>query len=175
MNAEKLEHLAKQIKLLVLDVDGVLTDGGLLYDEGGRVLKRFHASDGLGMKMAMSAGLEIGVISGLSSPAVSARMNELGIIDYVGGDTYKLPLLEKLVDRKGVSFQSVAFMGDDWVDAECMRRVGLAMTTADAQPEIKDMAAWTSSRSGGHGAVREAIMFLLKAKGEYEALWRKWS
>ena len=155
------EELAKGIKLLVLDVDGVLTDGGLYYDKTGQVMKRFHVQDGLGIKLAQAAGLEIAVISGLDSPAVEKRIRELGISDYYPGFNDKLPRLEELKLKKGIEYRQMAFLGDDWVDARPMQLVGLPMAVANARPEIKGLARWISTATGGNGAVREAIDFLL--------------
>ncbi|MDY7000495.1 MAG: phenylphosphate carboxylase subunit delta [Thermodesulfobacteriota bacterium] len=171
MNAESL---AKNIRVLVLDVDGVLTDGGLHYDSEGKISKRFNVQDGLGIKLAQAAGLEIAVISGLDSKAVESRVRELEIEPYYAGRLEKIPLLDEIRAAKGLEYSHLAYMGDDWVDAGPMRVVGLPMTVADAQPEIKDMAVWVSKAQGGHGAVREAINFILKAQGKLDKLWREW-
>lgn len=156
---------ARKIRLLVLDVDGVLTDGGLYYDSQGRVMKRFHVQDGLGIKVAQASGLEIAVITGLNHNAVEARCRELGITEYLAGNFEKVPLIEALRQKKGLGFDEIAFLGDDWVDAGVMRLVGLPMAVANAQPEVLSLAAWVSQKHGGHGAVREAIAFILDAKG----------
>jgi 3-deoxy-D-manno-octulosonate 8-phosphate phosphatase (KDO 8-P phosphatase) len=168
------EELAKGIKLLVLDVDGVLTDGGLYYDKTGQVMKRFNVQDGLGIKLAQAAGVEIAVISGLDSPVVEKRIKELGIEDYYPGFNDKLPKLEELKLKKGIEYRQMAFLGDDWVDAKPMQRVGLSMAVANARPEIKGLAKWISTAAGGNGAVREAIDFLLTCQGMKELLWKKW-
>ncbi|KUG27789.1 3-deoxy-d-manno-octulosonate 8-phosphate phosphatase [hydrocarbon metagenome] len=165
---------ARRVKLLILDVDGVMTDGGLVYDASGCVQKRFHVQDGLGIKMAQEADIEIGVVSGLDQGPTAARARELGIAEYHGGHLRKLPVLEGILARKGLTFEQAAFLGDDWVDAPVMARVGLPMAVANAQPEILDMALWVSRRPGGQGAVREAIRFLLSAQGKLQGLWQKW-
>ncbi len=165
---------ARRISLLVLDVDGVLTDGGLYYDPAGNILKRFHVHDGMGIKLAQEAGILVAMISGLDQGATAVRARELGVVEYHGGHVRKLPILEDMLARQGLSFEQAAFLGDDWVDAPVMRRVGLPMAVADAQPEILDMALWVSRRPGGGGAVREAIRFLLQARGRLRALWDKW-
>jgi 3-deoxy-D-manno-octulosonate 8-phosphate phosphatase (KDO 8-P phosphatase) len=169
------ESLAKHIKLLVLDVDGVLTDGGLIYDHDGNVSKRFYVADGLGIKMAQAAGLEIAVITGLNHGAVAARVRELGIEEYYAGNHDKLPLLEDLRSRKELEYEAIAYMGDDWVDAAVMRRVGLPMAVADAEAEIRDLARWVSPRPGGNGAVRDAVNFILASQGKLDGLWRRWA
>lgn len=168
------EELARQIRLLILDVDGVLTDGGLYYDDQGRVTKRFNVQDGLGIKMAQTAGLEFAIITGLNAPAVAARAAELGIGEYHPGHTRKAPIIRDICSRKQLELSQVAYLGDDWVDATALRLVGLPLAVANAQPEIKELAAWTSQACGGHGAAREAIRFILTAQGAYESLWQQW-
>ncbi len=172
--ADDVAMLARAIRLLVLDVDGVLTDGGLYYDEDGRIAKRFHVPDGMGIKLAQAAGLEVAVISGLRSGAVETRVRELGIEEYFAGKLRKIPIIQDICTRRGLSLEQVAYLGDDWVDAGPMRAVGLAMAVADAQPEITALARWVSSLPGGRGAVREAIRFLLEAQGKLAALWDEW-
>ncbi len=170
----QIEERARNIALLILDVDGVLTDGGLYYDASGQVSKRFNVQDGLGIKMARSVGLECAVISGLESPAVASRARELGIAEYHPGHTNKVPIIRDICSRKNLDLAQVAYLGDDWVDASAMRLVGLPMAVANAQPEITALAAWVSKAPGGHGAAREAIAFILEAQGKYAALWEKW-
>lgn len=157
--------LAKNIKLLVLDVDGVLTDGGLYYGDDGMAMKRFSVQDGLGIKMAQAVGLEIGVITGLDQKPVEARVRELGIEHYHPGKHKKVPLFEDICAKVGVDPSEAAYMGDDWIDLGPMARAGLALCVPNAVPEVVEAADWVSSRSGGHGAVREAIMFILEARG----------
>ena len=168
------DALAKTVKLLILDVDGVLTDGGLYYDSEGRIMKRFNVQDGLGIKLAQQAGLEVAVITGLSSQAVEKRVRELGVEEYFAGNHKKVPLVDDILRRKGLRYDEVAYLGDDWVDAGVMRRARLPMAVANAQPEIKGLAAWVCQERGGHGAVREAIAFILRAQGKLDDLWREW-
>jgi len=170
-----LAALGAEVKLLILDVDGVLTDGGLYYDHEGRVTKRFNVQDGLGIKIAQSFELDVAVITGLSHGAVEKRVRELGITEYHAGHVDKVPLMDGIRERLGLERRQVAYLGDDWVDAGVMQAVGLPMAVANAQSEILALAKWTSSRSGGHGAVREAIMFLLRCRGQFDAAWEKWS
>lgn len=167
----RAEALAREVRLLILDVDGVLTDGGIFYDHQGRIMKRFHVRDGLGVKMAQAAGLDLAVITGLDQPCVSARVRELGVTDYFPGKKEKIPVFEELLARKGLQPGQAAFMGDDWLDAGIMARVGLPMAVADAAPEILGLAAWVSTLPGGCGAVRQAVDFILRAQGRLEALW----
>ncbi|WP_051261554.1 KdsC family phosphatase [Desulfovibrio inopinatus] len=167
---------AKRVKLFVMDVDGVLTDGGVYYDsQGGTVGRRFNVQDGLGIKIAQAAGLDMAVISGLRSTPVVKRMEELGITEYHGGHLHKLPILEGILEQRGLDFSQVAFLGDDWIDASILKRVGLPMSVPNAQPEILEMAAWITTRRGGDGAVRDAIRFILDAQNRWEPMWRHWS
>lgn len=169
------EELGRRVKLLILDVDGVLTDGGLYYDQEGHVSKRFHVQDGLGIKIAQAYGLEVAVITGLNHGAVEKRVRELGIREYHAGHVNKVPLMDQIRASLGCERNQVAYLGDDWVDAGVMQAVGLPMAVANAQPEILALAKWTTRLCGGHGAVREAIMFLLRCRGQYKAAWEKWS
>ncbi|MFO7817558.1 MAG: KdsC family phosphatase [Thermodesulfobacteriota bacterium] len=171
----KANEAASTASLLVLDVDGVLTDGGLYYDSRGEVSKRFNVQDGLGIKLAQGAGLHVAVITGLDSPAVEIRIRELGIDEYHPGHREKLPLLRDVCSRLGVACENVAYLGDDWVDAAPMRFAGLPMAVANAQPEIKKIASWVSVKDGGQGAVREAIMFILECQGKRREMWKAWT
>ena len=163
---------AREVKLLILDVDGVVTDGGLYIDAQGGIAKRFNVHDGLGIKAAQAVGLEVAVISGLDSPAVAARMAELDIAEYHPGHLRKVAVLEGILKRLGLGPQQAAYLGDDWVDAGPMELVGLPMAVADAQPEILDLALWVSRRGGGQGAVREAVRFILATQGRLEAAYQ---
>ncbi len=167
-------EIVKNIKMFVMDVDGVMTDGGLYYDEAGKLFRRFHVQDGAGIKLAQEAGLKIAVISGLKSGSSLKRIKELGIEDYFFGCKDKVKSVKELCERYNINLKEVAFIGDDWVDAQVMKVVGLPMSVKNAQPEIKRIAVWVSNVCGGHGAVREAIMFILKIQGKYITLWEKW-
>ncbi|MBG0775806.1 MAG: HAD hydrolase family protein [Desulfovibrionaceae bacterium] len=171
----RAEDAARRVKVLVLDVDGVLTDGGLYYTAEGLAMKRFNVQDGLGIKLAQAAGLTVGVITGLDSPCVARRVHELGIRHYFPGFRDKGDSLRAIAEAEGVGLEEMAFLGDDWVDVKPLAVVGLPMAVANAQPEILEMAAWVSTRPGGHGAVREAIRFILHCQGRLEAQWAAWN
>lgn len=166
---------AKKVKLLVLDVDGVLTDGGLYYGDEGMAMKRFNVQDGFGIKLAQSVGLEIGVITGLNQKPVEKRIKELGITHYYPGHHKKVPLFEKICEKVGIDPSQAAFMGDDWIDVGAMRRAGLALSVPNGMPEVIAEADWVSPRPGGHGAVRDAIGFILEAQGLKEKAWKTWA
>lgn len=175
MPRDKAQAAAKAVVMLVLDVDGVFTDGGLYYDAKGGITKRFNVQDGLGVKLAQAAGLEVAVATGLDSEAVRLRIRELGIKEYFAGHLDKGDIVREISTRRGIPLEHMAYLGDDWVDGGALRVVGLPMAVADAQPELRELAAWVSAKPGGHGAVRDAIAFILKAQGKYDDLWRSWS
>ena len=153
-----------RIRLLVLDVDGVLTDGGLFYGASGEETKRFHVHDGLALVAARKAGLQIAVLSSRASAAVTRRMTELGVSEVHQGVGDKAAGLVALCERLGIPASAVAMMGDDLPDLPAMGRVGLALAPANAVAEVKRAAHWVARRPGGEGAVREAVEMLLKAR-----------
>jgi len=155
---------ASRIRLLVLDVDGVLTDGGLVYSASGEETKRFHVHDGFALVAALRAGLQIAVLSGRASAAVTRRMAELGVAEVHQGVADKVTALDSLRERLRLGAREVAMMGDDLPDLPAMSRAGMALAPANAVTEIKRMAHWIARRRGGDGAVREAVEMLLKAR-----------
>ena len=155
---------ASRIRLLVLDVDGVLTDGGLVYGASGEETKRFHVRDGLALQAARRAGMEIVVVSGRASAAVTRRMSEIGVVEVHQGVADKESLLRGVLARLGVKPAETAVMGDDLLDLPLMRIAGLALAPADAVPEVRRAAGWISRAGGGYGAVREAVEMLLRSR-----------
>lgn len=166
---------AADIRVLVLDVDGVLTDGGLYYDLQNQVMKRFDVQDGLGIRIAQQAGIIIAVITGLNSKAVETRVRDLGITDYYAGFHDKRNCLEEIRTRYSLEWHQMAYLGDDWVDLAVMNKVGLPLAVANAQPEVKSLARYVTTAKGGQGAVREIIRHVLMAQGKYEAVLAAWS
>jgi len=158
---DHVRQKAAGIRLLVLDVDGVLTDGGLHFDAEGREQKVFHVVDGYGIRSLMDAGIEVAVISGRSSLAVKTRLAELGILHVYLGPDDKLVALKKLVDALQLPATTVAYVGDDVPDQEGMSHAGLAVTVADAHPAVVATADWQTSLGGGHGAVRQVCDLIL--------------
>lgn len=158
---------AKAIRLLILDVDGVLTDGRLVYGPAGEELKVFHVQDGLAIVGAQRSGLIVAVISGRASPAVSRRMADLGVLEVHQGKDDKEAVLAALLRRQRVAPREVAYMADDLPDLPLLRRVGLALAPANAAAEVKRVAHWVGRRAGGEGAVREAVETILKARGSW--------
>lgn len=167
------QRRARRIRLLVLDVDGVLTDGGLYYGAGGESLQRFHVHDGAGIKAVMAAGIAVAIISARRTPAVTARMRELGVDTVIQGEADKLRALTGIAERMGIGLEAVACVGDDTADAPMMRQAGLAIAVADAQAAAVEAAHYRTTAPGGHGAVREACDLLLAACGESSASFRE--
>ena len=152
------------VRLLVLDVDGVLTDGGLFYGPSGEELKRFDVQDGLAMVAARRAGLAIAVISGRASAAVSRRLSELGVEEVHQGVEDKGAALDALATRLGIRRAEIAAMGDDLGDLAMLREAGVILAPRNAAPEVRALAHWVAPRGGGEGAVRDAIELLLRAR-----------
>ena len=167
--------IASKVRMLILDVDGVLTDAGLYYDPDGRELKRFNAQDGLGIKMLLRLGIRVGVITGLKSKAVAARMEKLGITDYAEGIDQKLPVLDAMRSKYDLAWDEIAYVGDDWVDLPPFTKVGLPIAVANAQPEVKERALHTTVKEGGHGAVREVVRLILTAQGKISMALAHWN
>lgn len=161
---------AQGMRLLLLDVDGVLTDGGLHYGEGGEVLKRFHTLDGHGLKLLARAGIQVGVISGRDSPALRQRLAALGIQHARLGTEDKLPAAQALLRQLAIDWPQTAVMGDDWPDLPLLHHAGLACAPANAHAEVRALAAHVTTLAGGAGAVRELCDLLLAAGGHYRRL-----
>ncbi len=150
-----------RVKLLALDVDGVLTDGGLYYTETGEEIKKFNVKDGLGLKQLMASGIEVALISASGSQATLHRANKLGITHVFTGVEDKLETLTALCELLRLDLREVAYMGDDWVDVPVLGAVGLAITVADAIAEAKGCAMYITDKGGGQGAVREVCDLIL--------------
>jgi 3-deoxy-D-manno-octulosonate 8-phosphate phosphatase (KDO 8-P phosphatase) len=153
---------AKKIKLLLLDVDGVLTDGRIILDNQGNELKAFHVRDGHGIKMAQRAGIVVGIITGRTAEAVNIRARELGIQEVHQGSLNKIAVYDSILSKHGLRDEAVAYMGDDVVDLDIFKRTGFAVTVADADPSVKPYVDMVTKAAGGRGAVREFINLILK-------------
>ena len=165
-------RLAGEIRLVILDVDGVLTDGSVLVGTlpGGEAveIKRFDIQDGLGVKMLIWSGIEVAVVSGRVSGATEVRARELGIEEiHQDPAAEKLPVVRDLLDRKGLEWSQVALVADDLADLPVLRKVGLPAAVANAVPEVVEASRWQGARRGGEGAVREFARALLEARGEW--------
>lgn len=166
----QLQARAQRIQLLLLDVDGVLTDGRLYFSNSGEELKAFCTLDGQGIKLLQSTGVKVGIITGRQSQLVAKRAQDLGVELLIQGREDKWQALEEVLQDQPMALEQIAFMGDDWPDLTIMTRVGLALASANAHPSVAERAHWQSTRTGGEGAVREACDLLLKAQGHFDRL-----
>lgn len=166
--APKDTETAKPIKLILSDVDGVLTDGLITIDNAGIESKSFHVRDGHAIKIWKKAGFQFGLLTARNSQIVKLRAAELGITMVRQGFSEKLPAAREMIQQAGVEMNEVCYIGDDLPDLSVMYAVGLSATVSDAAFEVKQAAKWTMSAAGGKGAVRELIERLLKAKGRWE-------
>ena len=160
---------AKQIKLVIFDVDGVLTDGSLYLSDEGHEFKAFNSLDGHGMKMLKRTGIELAIITGRTSKLVPHRAKNLGIEHLYQGVENKIEAYQHLIETLQLAPESVAYMGDDVVDLPVMRRCGLALCVPDAPQLVKQHAHYVTKLSGGHGAVREICELMMQAQGTYDA------
>ena len=158
---------AQAVRLVILDVDGVLTDGGLYFSEQGESLKRFSVLDGQGLRLLQRAGIELAVITGRDSAALRNRLAALNIQRAIYGTEDKLPAANKLLAQIGLSWAQTAVMGDDWPDLPLLSRAQLACTPANGHAENRALAHFTSTQRGGEGAVRELSDLILSAQGHY--------
>ena len=172
MEPGKLLRLQREIRLLILDVDGVLTDGSLFLGDAGEQYKAFHSRDGHGIRMAQQGGLEMAILTGRNSEVVVHRMRDLGVRHLLQGRREKGGALEELLNQTGFAPEQSAFVGDDIVDLPAMRRVALGIAVADAHPLVLEHADWHTQAAGGRGAVREICETLLAAQGRLESILR---
>ena len=161
---------AGNIRLLALDVDGVLTDGSIVYTSQGEQVQCFHVHDGLGLKLLGQAGIHRAIISSRSSRAVKIRSEELGIKLVCQGESDKIKACERIKKKLGLEDREVAYIGDDWVDLPLLRKVGLAVAVADAVQPLQEYADYITRRPGGRGAVREVCELILKAQNRWSIL-----
>lgn len=169
MGSAELERRLKQVRALVLDVDGVLTDGRIVYTDRGEEIKTFHVRDGLGIRLTMRAGIHVAVITGRRSDALAHRCRNLGIGDLMDGVRDKKAAMAELGARLSVQPAAMACMGDDLPDIPMLRNAGLSIAVADAEPQVRRLADLVTSARGGEGAVREVCERILRAQG----LWQQ--
>ncbi len=169
------EQRASQVRLMVLDVDGVLTDGRLHFGADGEALKVFHVRDGHGIKLLREAGIEVTILSARASKIVETRARELGINHVIQGAADKLQRFRALAQSLQTAPAHCGFIGDDWPDLTVLAEVGFAATVADATPEVRKRAHWITTATGGRGAVRELAEFVLRAQGRFDRLLRRYA
>jgi 3-deoxy-D-manno-octulosonate 8-phosphate phosphatase (KDO 8-P phosphatase) len=169
---------AKRVRLLLMDVDGVLTDGHLLNVPGpdGKIVetKAFDSQDGIALQWLSWNHIDCGVISGRVSPATEERARQVKMRYVYQGHIEKIPILEEIVAQSGIALAEIAYVGDDLTDAVVMRRVGLGIATANARPEVKRIAHYVTAASGGSGAIREVAELLLQAQGHWSDILKKY-
>ncbi len=166
----KLRKKAARIRLAVFDVDGVMTNGSLVFSDEGNELKAFHVHDGLGLVLLRKSGIEPAIITSRASSIVEKRMVSLGIKHIYQGVENKQLVLKQLMEELALSSDAVAYTGDDLVDLPAMASSGLAIAVANARPQVKSIADWITSNPGGQGAVREICEMLLEAQGKLETV-----
>ncbi len=168
--AAGLVRRAGQIKLLLLDVDGILTDGSIPYTATGEEIKTFHSRDGFGLNILQKTGVKIGLITARKSQALARRAKDLNITRLYQGARNKVAVFEEIIAELHLTPAATAFMGDDWLDMPLLRRVGLAATVADAVPEVRDIVHYVTVNPGGRGGVREVCDLIIRAQGRREWL-----
>ncbi len=166
LTREQFKERLRSIKLLALDVDGVLTDNTLLFGPDGFEMKRFNIADGFYIKLAMRAGLEIAIVSGRYSPATDTRMKDLGVKRVMQGHHDKPSMLQPVLDELGFTFADVASVGDEILDMSLARKAALPIAVANAAVELKQVALYVTETEGGHGAVREILGCWFEAVGK---------
>lgn len=164
-----LEKAAK-IKLVIFDIDGVLTTGALFIGDDGQEYKAFHSKDGHGLRMLQDGGVDVAILTGRTSNVVSHRANDLGITRVYQGKRQKLPAYEELIAETGLSHEEIAYVGDDVVDLPVMTRVGLAICVQDGHPFVKKHAHWITEHNGGCGAGRDVCELILEAQGKLDSM-----
>ncbi|WP_457551920.1 KdsC family phosphatase [Desulfobacula sp.] len=162
------------IELLLLDVDGVLTDGGITYSDTGDQIKKFHSRDGFGIRLLMDSGIRVGIITGRKSKALTYRCEDLGITLLFDGIKNKTKALDKIISQTGINPEKMAFVGDDLMDLPVMKRVGISFCVSNACHEVKLHSDIITKQKGGHGAVREICDSILKAKNLWDNILNKY-
>jgi len=172
--SKKLRARAARVKLLILDVDGVLTDGRIIMDHEGREIKTFDVRDGHGIKLLREAGIEVAVLTGRSSPVVQHRAEDLGIPWVRQGVHDKVKAYQEIAREAGIGDEEACFVGDDLVDIPLLKRVGIPVVVADGVHEAKQCARYVTQSPGGRGAVREVCDLLLQAQGKWDEILRRY-
>ncbi len=165
---EKILEKAKQVRLVIFDVDGVLTNGTLIYGPNGTESKMFHAHDGMGMRLLLKSGIDIAIITARSSDVVTKRMQDLEVKYVYQGCRDKIIAYDELKQKLKINDHEIAYVGDDLPDLPVLRRVGLGITVPNAPQIMQQYAMWTTEKKGGKGAAREVCDLIMQARGSYE-------
>ncbi len=158
-----------------MDVDGVLTDGGIIYDSDGRELKEFCVKDGMGITLLHNVGIKTAVLTSRNSPMVKKRAQDLNITEVIQGASDKLKLYEKIKKEYNILDEEVLYIGDDYVDLPVLKKVGFPVTVPDAPEELKDVCVYITDKNGGDGAVREVAELILKLSGRFEQAIKRYT
>ena len=172
---DQVFNRAKKVRILILDVDGVLTDGKIIMDYQGRELKAYDVRDGHGIKLLLRAGIEVAMVTGRKSSVVEKRAEDLGVKRVRQGVYNKIEAYMEIAQEVGIKDEEVCFVGDDLIDIPLLKRVGLPIVVADGLDEAKEFALYITRSSGGRGAVREVCELLLQAHGKWEEILRRYS
>lgn len=171
----KIDQRMQAIRLILSDVDGVMTDGGITYDNQGIELKTFHVRDGMGVKLWQQSGHQFGVITARSSHIVKLRMDELGVNFIRQGSEKKLDIARQIVEESELSFGQVCYIGDDLTDAPLLKEVGLSVSVADGAADVRSMVHMVTQAGGGKGAIRELVELILKKQNRWSEILQSWS
>jgi 3-deoxy-D-manno-octulosonate 8-phosphate phosphatase (KDO 8-P phosphatase) len=171
---DRLIQKAKKIKLLILDVDGVLTDGRIIMNDSGDEIKHFNVRDGHGIKMIMRYGIGVVFLTGRTSKVVNHRAKDLGITEVYQGTFDKAEVCDKILQKKSLQFEEIAYMGDDIVDIPVLRRAGFSVAVSDASKYVKNFVDYITTKEGGKGAVREICEIILQAQGYWEEVAKRY-
>jgi len=173
LDSRDVNALAQGLRILLLDVDGVMTDGGIILIGGDLEAKRFDAQDGMGITLLRSSGMMVGIVTSRNSVVVQRRAKELGMEELFQGVRHKPQVLEQLREKYGIEPSQAAFVGDDIQDVPIMRLVGVPIAVQNAIPEVKECSVYVTKASGGHGAIREVAEWLLDLRGDREQVYRQ--
>jgi 3-deoxy-D-manno-octulosonate 8-phosphate phosphatase (KDO 8-P phosphatase) len=174
MDRVQIKDKLKQVKMLLLDVDGVLTDGKITYSDSGEQIKSFDSRDGFGIRLLMDSGIHVGIITGRSSKVLQHRCKNLGIELLFDGISNKAKVLSRIIEKTGIDAPRIAFAGDDLIDLPVMKKVGVAVSVFNASKEVKTHSDIVLSKKGGDGAVRELCEDILKAKGVWDNIVKRY-
>lgn len=169
-SSTSLINRAQAVKLLLLDVDGVLTDGSIPYTAAGEEIKTFHSRDGFGLNLVQKIGVKVGLITARKSEALARRAKDLSVAYLFQGARNKVAVFKEIIAELEISPSETAYMGDDWLDLPLLNMVGLAATVADAVPEVRKIVDYVAESPGGRGAVREVCDLIIKAQGRRDSL-----
>jgi len=172
LNQRVIRQKARKIALLLLDVDGILTDGRILYNEKGQEIKFFHVQDGQGIRWLQRSGIQVGFLSGRSSRSAETRAKELDVSFLFQGIRDKIKIFEKLIHKTRLRPEQVSFMGDDFIDLSLLKRVGLSISVINGHPLIQKEVDYVTKTAGGYGAVREVSELIIKAQGKWDPILR---